>query len=255
MEWCTVLEAHLCMKEQALRHRPRPFKQGGPKRPSSRAIRLVLADHHTLLRSGLRCLLEKIPTIRVIGEAATGREASDLARTGRAHVVLLDLTIPNGGGLEIVSRIVGNLPTVRVLVLSAHADPRYALQCFEAGAAGYLLKTAPVEELERAIVTAMRGESYVSPRLAQSLAPGHIESLKREMSAAARLTSRQREILQRLAEGRNAKEIALELQLSPKTVEFHRAQMMARLGIRNLVHLVQYAMRIGLVPWEATDAG
>lgn len=208
-------------------------------------IRLVLADDHALVRAGMKSLLESAEGFEVIGEAANGREAVRLAKTLKPDVALFDIAMPELNGLDAARRLSAECPEVRVLILSMHTDPGYVREALQAGTAGYVLKDAGVEELELAIRAALRGERYLDPRVSKHVIEGFVRGLETPEGPA--LTPRQREILQLIAEGRSTREIAGRLHVSVKTVETHRAQLMDRLGIRDVAGLTRYAIRIGLV--------
>lgn len=212
-------------------------------------IRLLLADDHALVRAGMKSLLESAEGFEVVGEASNGREAVRLARTLTPDVALLDIAMPELNGLDAARRIGSECPDVRVLILSMHTDPGYVRAAMQAGAAGYVLKDAGVEELELAIRAALRGERYLDPRVSKEVIEGYVRGLEAE-EPGPMLTPRQREILQLVAEGRSTREVAERLHVSVKTVETHRAQLMDRLGIRDVAGLTRYAIRIGLVSGE-----
>jgi DNA-binding NarL/FixJ family response regulator len=213
------------------------------------ALRVLLADDHALVRAGMRSLLRDIPGVEVVGEAADGAEALAVAARERPDAVLLDIAMKGMSGLEAAARFREQLPGVKVIILSMHASEEYVLQALRAGAAAYLIKDSATAELELALRSVMRGETYLSPAISRQVVEGYV----RRMGAGAGedpLTPRQREVLKFIAEGRTTKEIAFALGLSVKTVETHRAQVMERLGIRDVAGLVRYAMRTGLVPPE-----
>jgi DNA-binding NarL/FixJ family response regulator len=208
-------------------------------------IRILLADDHALVRAGMKSLLESAEGFEVVGEAPNGREAVRLAKALKPDVALFDIAMPELNGLDAARRLGAECPEVRVLILSMHTDPGYVREAMQAGTAGYLLKDAGVEELELAIRAALRGERYLDPRISKQVIEGYVRGLDAPEGAA--LTPRQREILQLIAEGRSTREIAQRLHVSVKTVETHRAQLMDRLGIRDVAGLTRYAIRIGLV--------
>lgn len=210
-------------------------------------IRVVLADDHALVRAGMRSLLNGMPQVHVVAEAASGEEAVELAGRERPDVVLMDIAMKGITGLEAAARIRERHPEVRVVILSMHAGEEYVLQALRAGAVGYLLKDAATGELELALRSVMRGESWFSPAVSRQVVEGYVQRVGGE-AAAEVLTARQREVLRLVAGGKSTKEIAYDLTLSVKTVETHRAQIMERLGIRDVAGLVRYALRTGLVP-------
>jgi DNA-binding NarL/FixJ family response regulator len=211
------------------------------------AIRIVLADDHALVRKGIRSLLEKLDNIEVVGEASEGREALELSKTHQPDIVFMDITMPGLNGLEAITRMKKECPTARVIMLSMHAREEYFQQALESGAAGYLLKDADWMELELAIRTVMRGETYLTPTVAKYAVDAYRLRKEGDQGPLACLSSRQKEILQLIAEGYANKEIAQRLNLSPRTVETHRAELMERLNIRDVPGLVKLALRAGLI--------
>ncbi len=211
------------------------------------SVRVLLADDHTLVRAGIRSLLEAAGGIEVVAEAGDGREALGLIAKHRPDVALLDIGMPGLSGLEVARRSAQESPRTRVIILSMHADATYVRQAMRAGAAGYLLKGAAVVELPLAVRSVMRGEKYLTPRISQTIVDGFLREGQDEAGPLEGLTGRQREILQLIAEGKSTKEIALVLDLSVKTVETHRGRIMERLGIRDVPGLVRFAIRSGLV--------
>lgn len=211
--------------------------------------RILLADDHALLRAGLRSLLERVDGVEVVAEASDGREALNLARTTHPHLVLMDIAMPGLNGLEATSRMVKEFPNIRVLILSMHTKQEYVLQTLRSGAAGYMLKDSAASELEIAIHAVGRGDTYLSPAIPKRVLDDYLGQ-GTQGSQLDQLTPRQREILQLIAEGKSTKEMAFMLELSVKTVETHRTQMMGRLQIHDVAGLVRYAMRLGLIPPE-----
>lgn len=218
---------------------------------SMKAIRVLLADDHTLLRAGIRSLLEKIPEVQVVAEAEDGRSALNLTKSHRPNVVLMDIAMKGLNGLDATARLVKNFPGVRVIILSMHANEEYVVQALRAGASGYLLKDAATAELELAIQAVARGATYLSPVISKRVIDDYLGRVNSARIPSELLTPRQRETLQLISEGRSTKEIASLLKLSAKTVETHLAQLMRRLNIYDVPGLVRYAMRIGLVSPEA----
>ena len=214
-------------------------------------IRVILADDHTLVRAGIRALLEKLPGIDVVGEASGGRELLTLAGTLKPDVVLMDIAMPGLNGLEAAGRMAKEFPGVRVIILSMHENEEYVWRALKSGAAGYLLKKAATVELATALERVVRGEIYlsqeISARLPKSFALNGIANRKGPLE---QLTGRQREILQLIAEGRNTKGIAEILKVSPKTVEYHRMKLMDCLKVYDVPGLVRFALRVGLIPQE-----
>jgi len=210
-------------------------------------VRVHLADDHALVRAGIRALLEGLEGVTVVAEAANGIEVLELARKHRPDVVLLDISMPGLGGLEASAQLKQELPEVRVVMLSMHANEEYVLQALRAGAAGYMLKDSATAQLELALQAVMQGETYLSPPISKQMVEGYLQRVGSEQPAADNLTPRQRQVLQLIAGGHSTKEIAYRLELSVKTVETHRAQLMERLEIRDIAGLVKYAIRSGLV--------
>lgn len=209
-------------------------------------IRLLLVDNHTLVRAGLRALLQNLEGIQVVAEAGDGREALRLIEIHQPDVVLMDIAMPEMNGLEATARIVKEYPHVRVIILSMYANEEYVLQALRSGAVGYVLKDAGLGELELALRASVQGETYLSPAVSKHVIADYVRRVGEE-STLEQLTSRQREILQLIAEGRTTKEIADSLYISVKTVETHRMQLMKRLNIHDIAGLVRYAIKAGLV--------
>jgi len=212
-------------------------------------LRVLLVDDHALVRAGMRSLLQDLPDVEVVAEAGDGAEALAAAERERPDVVLMDIAMKGMNGLEAAARLRERLPGVKVIILSMHTSEEYVLLALRAGAAAYLIKDSATSELELALKCVMRGETYLSPAISRQVVDGYVQRVGASAGPEP-LTPRQREVLKRIAEGRSTKEIAFELSLSVKTVETHRAQIMERLGIRDVAGLVRYAMRVGLVPPE-----
>jgi DNA-binding NarL/FixJ family response regulator len=212
-------------------------------------LRVLLVDDHALVRAGMRSLLQDLPDVEVVAEAGDGAEALAAAERERPDVVLMDIAMKGMNGLEAAARLRERLPGVKVIILSMHTSEEYVLLALRAGAAAYLIKDSATAELELALKCVMRGETYLSPAISRQVVDGYVQRVGASAGPEP-LTPRQREVLKRIAEGRSTKEIAFELNLSVKTVETHRAQIMERLGIRDVAGLVRYAMRAGLVPPE-----
>ena len=218
-------------------------------------IRILLADDHTLVRAGIRSLLERMAGVEVVAEAADGREVLALARSAHPSVIVVDIGMPGMNGLEATTRVLRELPGLRVIILSMHTNEEYVLQAMRAGASGYLLKKAATAELESAIRAVARGETYWSPSISKRVVELLEEKGLDQKLSIEWLTPRQREILQLIAESKTTKEIAMLTQLSAKTVEFHRAQLMDRLDIHDVPGLVRYAIRAGILPLESPNDG
>jgi DNA-binding NarL/FixJ family response regulator len=210
--------------------------------------RVLVADDHTLVRAGIRSLLESIEGVEVVAESGDGHETLRLITQHRPDVALLDIGMPGLSGLEVARRTAGVSPRTRVIILSMHNDPSFVTQALRAGATGYLLKGASVEELPLAIQAVMRGETYLTPKVSRPVVDGFLRDTGEAAHPLSALTNRQREILQLVAEGKSTKQIAALLEVSIKTVETHRARLMERLDIHDVAGLVRFAIRAGLIP-------
>ncbi len=210
-------------------------------------IRVLLADDHTLVRAGFRRLIQDLENVEVVAEAENGREALRLAQEHQPDMILLDIAMPGLNGLEVAARVREQFPQVRVLMLSMYLNEEYVWQALRAGASGYLLKDSADSELEIAIRAVAQGETYLSPPVSKQVISDYMTRADSEPHSLSRLTPRQREVLQLIAEGHSTKEIAFLLQVSVKTVETHRTELMERLSIYDVAGLVRYAIRVGLV--------
>lgn len=212
-------------------------------------LRILLVDDHALVRAGMRSLLREIDGVEVVAEASDGAEALAAAERERPDVVLMDIAMKGMNGLEAAARLRERQPAAKIVILSMHTSEEYVLLALRAGAAAYLIKDSATSELELALKCVMRGETYLSPAISRQVVDGYVQRVG-VGTGPDPLTPRQRDVLKRIAEGRSTKEIAFDLNLSVKTVETHRAQIMDRLSIRDVAGLVRYAMRTGLVPPE-----
>ena len=210
-------------------------------------MKVLLADDHTIVRKGIRAVLASQPGIDIVAETADGREALALIEQHQPDLAVLDVTMPGLSGLEVAVRVAKISSRTKVLILSMHASEAYVAQALRAGVAGYLLKDAADDELPLAVKAVSRGEVYLSPKISTQLVDRFLKSDSAEPDPLAGLTTRQREILQLVAEGKSSKEIAVILDLSIKTVESHRGQIMERLDIHAVTGLVRFAIRVGLV--------
>lgn len=210
-------------------------------------VRILLADDHGVVREGLRSLLERQPGMEVIAEAENGRETVALSHQLKPDVVIMDITMPDLNGIEATRQIVAGSPGVRVLALSMHSGRKLVTEMLGAGASGYLLKHSAFEELGRALEVVMDNQIYLSPKIAGMVVDTYLQGVKSEVPPrVAPLTSREREVLQLLAEGKCTKEIAARLKVSISTVESHRKQIMDKVNLHSIAELTKYAIREGL---------
>jgi DNA-binding NarL/FixJ family response regulator len=209
-------------------------------------IRVLLADDHTLVRAGIRNLLQSFGDIDIVAETGDGRDALELIQAHQPDVAVLDIMMPGLNGLEVAARASKEWPHLRILILSVHAHEECVSQALRAGAAGFLVKDAAVSELEIAVRALARGDTYLSPAVSKLLIADFLHGGATHASLE-HLTPRQRQILKLAAEGQSSKEIAHTLQISVKTVENHRTHMMDCLDIHDLASLTRYAIRVGLV--------
>jgi len=215
------------------------------------SIRILLADDHKITRQGLRSLLEKEQDMEVVAEAQDGRTAVLLVRQVWPNLVIMDVSMPDLNGVEATRQIVAAAPNVKVIALSMHSDTLFVAEMLKSGANGYLLKDCAFEELARAIRTVMEGKTYLSPSISGVVVDDYLHQLsKTTLSSSDVLTSREREVLQLLAEGKTTKQIALKLHISIKTVETHRRQIMEKLNIHSVAELTKYAIRKGFTSLE-----
>lgn len=212
--------------------------------------RALLVDDHALMRAGIRVLLDELPGFRVVAECGNGLEALALARRELPDVLLLDISLPGLNGLEVVQQLSRNMPDLRVLMLSMHAGPEYVARALEAGASGYLLKDSAFDELAAALQAVCSGRDYLSGAIDADVIERFVQTAQRGQSALDVLTPRQRQILQQIAEGCGPRQIAQNLNVSVKTVEAHRAQLMDRLGVHHVPGLVRFAIRVGMISPE-----
>ncbi len=214
-----------------------------------RKIRILLADDHKLMRSGLRVLLEQQADLTVVGEASDGREAVTLANSHKPDVLVMDVGMPNLNGIEAASQISQSHPEISIVILSMHSDESYVLRALKAGAKGYLLKDSAEADLIRAVHAVADGKSFFSPAVSKVLLDDYVRKLKRSGTEDPYdlLTPREREILQLVAEGKSNKDVAQLLNLSVYTVETHRSNIMEKLNLKGVPELILYAVRKGII--------
>lgn len=213
------------------------------------SIRILLADDHAILRHGIRALLERQPGMTLVGEASDGREAQALAAQLSPDIVLLDIAMPNGNGIEAARQITSKAKAPAVIFLSMHSDETYVLRALKAGARGYLLKDSADSELMSAIHAVAAGKAYFSPEVSKLLVEDYVKGLQQRglEDSYELLTPRERELLQLLAEGNSIKDIATLLNLSAYTVETHRSNIMQKLNLHGMAELILYAVRKGII--------
>ena len=214
-----------------------------------RKTRVLLADDHQLMRSGIRLMLEREPDLSVVGEAGDGREAVALAKSLKPDVVVMDIGMSNLNGIEAAQQMTGDRSEIAVVMLSMHSDESYVLRALKAGARGYLLKDSAEADLIKAVHAVAGGKSFFSPAVSKVLLDDYVRKLRRSGTEDAYdlLTAREREVLQLIAEGKSNKDIANLLNLSVYTVESHRSNLMEKLNVRGLPELILYAVRKGII--------
>lgn len=214
-----------------------------------KSIRVIVADDHTMIRSGLRALLDRAPDIEVVGEAQDGRQAIQKAQELQPNVVLLDIAMPNLNGIEAARQIVSKQEGVGVVILSMHSDEGYVLKALKAGARGYLLKDSSEIDVINAVRAVSAGKAYFSPEISRMMADDYLRQMQQRgvEDSYELLTSREREVLQMLAEGKSNKEVASALDLSLHTVETHRSNILQKLNLHSIPELILYAVRKGIV--------
>jgi DNA-binding NarL/FixJ family response regulator len=212
-------------------------------------IRILIADDHGIVRTGLKLLLERAVGMQVVGEAPDGREAVRLAQRLQPDVVIMDIGMPLLNGLDAAAQIVGDNERIGVIILSMHTDESYIVRALDAGARGYLLKDNADEDIERAIRSVVTGRPFFSPSIAHALLEDYVRLMRerRIQDSYDLLTDRERQVLQLLAEGKSNKEAAAILNLSPYTVESHRQNLMQKTGLHNTAGIVLYAVRKGII--------
>ena len=212
-------------------------------------IRILLADDHTVVRKGLRLLLENQPDFQVIGDAADGREAVELAEQRKPDVIIMDVAMPVLNGIEAARQICAKMPSTAIVFLSMHSDEGYVLKALKVGARAYLLKDSAEHDLIDAVKAVSVGKAFFSPAIGKMLAEDYVREMREQKveDSYELLTTREREVLQLLAEGRSNKEVATFLQLSLHTVETHRSNILEKLNLHSGAELILYAIRKGVV--------
>lgn len=212
-------------------------------------VRILLADDHTVMRAGLRALLERQPNFEVVGEAEDGPQTTQLVDSLAPDVVLMDIGMPNLNGIEATRRIIGSHPTISVVILSMYSDESYVMRALKVGARAYLLKDSAVTDVVQAVEAVVRGKSFFSPKISRILAEDYVRALKQKGSVDTYelLTPRECEILQLLAEGKSNKDVAIKLNISVYTAETHRKRILQKLNLHSSAELVLYAVRKGII--------
>jgi len=222
---------------------------------TDRPIKIFLADDHTIVRQGLAKLLEAESDLEVIGEAEDGREAVKKVQKLKPDIVIMDIAMPLLNGIEATRQIKKILPQTKIIILSMHSHDRYISELISLGASGYLLKDSTGGEIIKAIWAAVKGDVYLSPTISRRVIDDYL-TLKKTSSREdlyAKLSNREREVFQMIAEGRSTKEVAEILCVSPSTVKTHRANIMEKLKIDNISQLIQFAIRLGIVDVQSQD--
>ena len=219
-------------------------------------IRILIADDHQMMREGLKSLIANEQGLAVVGEADNGKTTVSMARKLGAHVVIMDVSMPDLNGIDATRRIVRDNPNIKVVALSGHPDQHFVTEMLKAGASAYILKQTAYEELVRAIRQVMDGKTYLSPDVARGVVDSYVRAQPEpgRNPAFAMLTEREREILQMLAEGKTTKVMASDLSVSVKTVETHRRNIMQKLNLHSVAELTKYAIREGVTSLEVEAA-
>ncbi len=210
-------------------------------------IPVLLIEDHTMVRQGLRRLLETNPDVRIVGEVGNGRAALEAAERLRPAVAIMDISLPGLNGIEVTRQLARIVPDTKVLILSMHADEAYVRQSLQAGATGYLLKDADEQDLHRAVMALSVGGSYFSPSVSRVVLEGYLNQGRQPADELGALSDREREVLQLVAEGKSNKQVAHALDVAVSTVESHRKHIMEKLNLHNTAEMVRFAVRKGIV--------
>jgi two-component system response regulator NreC len=214
-------------------------------------VRILLADDHQIMREGLKALLEKHSSMEVIAEAENGIETLEIARREKPDVIIMDIAMPDINGIEATRQLKSEMKDIKIVALSMHSDRRFVTEILKAGASAYVLKQSAFKDLEKAIKTVMVNRTFLSADILETVVNDYVSQLtKSEYEAYKRLSDRERQVLQLIAEGNSTKEIAYKLHVSVKTIESHRQNIMTKLGIHNLAGLTKFAVREGLTSLE-----
>lgn len=207
----------------------------------------MICDDHTLFCEGIKALLRNQPSLEIIGEAHDGRQAVELVKELRPDVLLMDVSMPDLSGFDATRRVHEFDESVKVLILTMHDEEELVARCLEAGASGYIIKDAPASQLIYAIETVQKGEKYLSPAVLKKVLSGYVKSSQRPRTSYDRLSAREREVLKLLADGLSVKEIATRLNLSVKTVDVHKYNLMRKIDVHDRAELIKYAIQKKLI--------
>jgi two-component system response regulator NreC len=216
-------------------------------------VRVLICDDHTLFSEGIKAILNHESSLEVIGVVRDGRQAVEKVKELHPDIVLMDIAMPDLSGFEATRRVHEVDPAVKVLMLTMHDEEELVARCLEAGAAGYIIKDAPASQLVYAIEMTMKGERYLSPAVLKKVVAGYVKNSKRPQTSYDRLSGREREILQLLAEGLTVKEIATRLNLSVKTVDVHKYNLMRKIDVHDRAELIRYAIQKRLIDVPIAD--
>jgi len=233
-------------EEAGKNHFPKPELVTGPAKVGKKPLRILLADDHVLVRAGLCELVKLLPNVEVVAQASDGREALQLVKTHNPDIILMDIAMPGMNGLEATVLAKQQFPHVRIIILSEHSSEEFVFRALRTGAEGFVLKDDPVEELFSAIKAVAQGGEHLSPKVTKCVVLGYLDG-QSPGEKSAKLTPRQREILQMIADGKATKEIANLLKISVNTVKTHRLKLMEKLGAHEITGVVRYAAKLGLL--------
>jgi two-component system response regulator NreC len=209
--------------------------------------RILICDDHTLFVEGIKAMLRNEPSLEIVGEARDGRQAVDLVKELKPDVLLMDVSMPDMNGFDATRRVRKSDTSVKVLILTMHDEEELVARCLEAGAAGYIMKDAPASQLLYAIETVQKGERYLSPAVLKKVVDVYVKNTKRPLTSYDRLSPREREVLKLLAEGLSIKDIATRLNLSVKTVDVHKYNLMKKINVHDRAELIKYAIQKKLI--------
>jgi two-component system response regulator NreC len=210
-------------------------------------IRILICDDHTLFVEGMKAMLRNEPSLEIVGEARDGRQAVELVKELKPDLLLMDISMPDMNGFDATRRVHEFDSAVKVLILTMHEEEELVARCLEAGAAGYIVKDAPAAQLLYAIETVMKGDRYLSPVVLKKVVDGYVKNTNRPQTSYDRLSPREREILKLLAEGYSVKEIASQLNLSVKTIDAHKTNLMKKIDVHDRAELIKYAIQRKLI--------